>query len=263
MHNGLIRLRLVANRFNDSEDPHGDFEAWLERNGYGSSGLLLFLYASDDLDDDERALLETELYRGTPTWADALLLEPTTPMPDPRSVIEGRRIIAYWGVKGGVGRTTALAHTATLLSRSGKKVLAVDLDLDSPALVARLCKPGQADNARIDHLLVSFQNNLDESELERLVYESVVIASPHSYNVHLLGQGHADAEFVKALTGPLTPASLYNKKPLLRDVIRMAAEAADADIVLLDVRSGFCEESAVSLLDLADEVFVFRSAFPQ
>ncbi len=40
--------------------------------------------------------------------------------------------IAFYGFKGGVGRSTALAVLAYQLAKSGKKVLLVDLDLESP-----------------------------------------------------------------------------------------------------------------------------------
>ena len=43
-------------------------------------------------------------------------------------------IITFYSFKGGVGRTMALANIAVLLVRSGKKVLAVDWDLEAPGL---------------------------------------------------------------------------------------------------------------------------------
>jgi|GEM_PF-768274 len=43
-------------------------------------------------------------------------------------------IVTFYSFKGGVGRTMALANIAILLARSGKKVLAVDFDLEAPGL---------------------------------------------------------------------------------------------------------------------------------
>jgi len=72
--------------------------------------------------------------------------------------------IAFFGAKGGVGRSTALAVWARHLATSGKNVLVVDLDLESPGVGYTLLSPetlpefgivdwfvedavGQADNA--------------------------------------------------------------------------------------------------------------------
>ena len=46
--------------------------------------------------------------------------------------------IVFFSVKGGVGRSTALAVSAWSLAQSGKKVLVLDLDLKSPGLSASL-----------------------------------------------------------------------------------------------------------------------------
>ncbi|HCT79396.1 MAG TPA: ATP/GTP-binding protein [Micromonosporaceae bacterium] len=46
----------------------------------------------------------------------------------------GGRIITFYSYKGGTGRTMALANVAWILASSGKRVLAVDWDLESPGL---------------------------------------------------------------------------------------------------------------------------------
>jgi ATPases involved in chromosome partitioning len=44
------------------------------------------------------------------------------------------RIITFYSFKGGTGRTMALANTAWILAANGRRVLAVDWDLESPGL---------------------------------------------------------------------------------------------------------------------------------
>ncbi|MBA2805947.1 tetratricopeptide repeat protein [Streptomyces sp. KM273126] len=44
------------------------------------------------------------------------------------------RIITFYSYKGGTGRTMALANTAWILAANGKRVLAVDWDLEAPGL---------------------------------------------------------------------------------------------------------------------------------
>src|SRR5258708_20328007 len=43
-------------------------------------------------------------------------------------------IVTFYSYKGGTGRTMSLANVAWILAANGKRVLAVDWDLDSPGL---------------------------------------------------------------------------------------------------------------------------------
>ncbi|HEY0484436.1 MAG TPA: AAA family ATPase [Kofleriaceae bacterium] len=52
--------------------------------------------------------------------------------------------IAFFGIKGGVGRSTALVAIARHLAEQGSRVLVVDLDLESPGITASLCLPGSS-----------------------------------------------------------------------------------------------------------------------
>jgi cellulose biosynthesis protein BcsQ len=44
------------------------------------------------------------------------------------------QIVTFYSFKGGTGRTMALANVAWILAASGKRVLMVDWDLESPGL---------------------------------------------------------------------------------------------------------------------------------
>jgi len=46
----------------------------------------------------------------------------------------GGRIVTFYSFKGGTGRTMALANTAWILAANGRRVLAVDWDLEAPGL---------------------------------------------------------------------------------------------------------------------------------
>ena len=50
-----------------------------------------------------------------------------------RRLSEGK-VITFYSYKGGTGRTMALANVAWILAQAGKRVLAVDWDLESPGL---------------------------------------------------------------------------------------------------------------------------------
>jgi len=50
---------------------------------------------------------------------------------------------SFFAIKGGVGRSTAVAVLASHLVRKGQRVLAMDLDLESPGLSSLLLPPGE------------------------------------------------------------------------------------------------------------------------
>lgn len=263
-HDGAVFLRVISDRFDADEDP-----LELVRRELGDLHLpertLAVLKAPADLEPGEEELLLAPRSPGTPTWADALTLEPEMP---PARADAPYRTIAFWGLKGGVGRTTALAHVATLLGRR-HKVLAVDLDLDSPGLVGALAaKTSNHGHARFDELLrVAGDKGTSMATLLARVKPALCPGKEPSARVQVLGPERADVEYVTDLAGPVTPSALYRGggeggEPPLRRFIKAAARAAEAEIVLLDARSGYSDEAAMAVLDLADEVVVFASPSP-
>src|SRR2546426_12334896 len=46
--------------------------------------------------------------------------------------------VAFYSYKGGVGRTLLVANTAQFLAMSGRRVVALDLDLEAPGLHQKL-----------------------------------------------------------------------------------------------------------------------------
>src|ERR1700704_1429645 len=48
--------------------------------------------------------------------------------------MNGNNIFTFYSYKGGTGRSMALANVAWVLASSGKRVLAIDWDLEAPGL---------------------------------------------------------------------------------------------------------------------------------
>ena len=53
-----------------------------------------------------------------------------------------RKVIAFWGFKGGSGRSLLLANLAAAMSASGKRVLVIDCDLEAPGVGDYFDAPG-------------------------------------------------------------------------------------------------------------------------
>jgi len=263
-HDGSIDLRVLADAFTDAEDRLAVLEqALARRNLRLPERALTLLMSPDDLAEDDEQRFFSQRLVGVPTWADALELAPQAPEPDDRGLPEGVKVVAFWGLKGGVGRSTALAHVALLLGRRQQKVLAIDLDLESPALVPALTGISDADSRFEDLIRLAADPDIDDEDLERAIQQDLLPARMESGTVEVLGPSKADIPFVHALLGALSPTVLYRgTRPPLRRLLTTAVRASRADIVLLDARSGYCDESAIAVLDLADEVVMFASPAP-
>lgn len=79
--------------------------------------------------DDNRAE-EIHDWQTLAQWAARIDLLTDFPQRHPHQT----RTIAFYSFKGGVGRTTALIHIAWSLAKRGRKVVAIDLDLEAPGL---------------------------------------------------------------------------------------------------------------------------------
>ena len=266
IHEGAIDLRVLSDQFAETDDPLALVKTALENKGLSlPDRTLTLLKAPDELEDGEEEALFSQLLLGTPTWADALSLEPEPTPVDERKFPDGVKVVAFWGLKGGVGRSTALSHVALLLGRRGVRVLAIDLDLESPALVGTLASDElRADRPRFETLLrASGDSSTPDSDLQEMIDRALVQSVDSGALVNLLGPIQADPPFVRALLGHLSPSVMYRgRRPALRRLLHEAIGVSDAEIVLLDARSGYCDESAIAVLDLADEVVLFASPAP-
>lgn len=264
-HAGALSVRVLSEAFEGVADPLAMVEKILRaRDLRLPERTLTILKAPSDLEDEEeKDFFFSQQWRGTPNWGDALLLERSRPMPKDDREFEAK-VVAFWGLKGGVGRSTALAHVAVILGQR-KRVLAIDLDLESPSLIASLAGDnGSGNGIRIEELVrAAAAGTSNDEELQHLIRRALR-SSPDRLNpIEVLGPPVADSSYVLDLLGPLAPAALYRGgQPALRRLVRQAIRATDAELVLLDARSGYCDESAMSVLDLADEVVLFASPAP-
>ena len=91
------------------------------------------------LDDDLQNL---------PLWPESLArgASETQPRVYPSDLdedIEPPIIVSFYSLRGGVGRSTALAYTGRILAAKGRKVVCVDMDLEAPGLAALFDCEGQ------------------------------------------------------------------------------------------------------------------------
>ncbi|MBI5015414.1 MAG: ParA family protein [Deltaproteobacteria bacterium] len=203
-----------------------------------------------------------------PLWPEALargaaLTQPQSPITFPSDLdedIDPPIVATFYSLRGGVGRSTALAYTAKILASNGRKVVCVDMDLEAPGLASLFGKekdvqPGQG--------LVSLLVSLDRGETPDVSKHLIQISQTE--DLYCLPAGRPDHDYARLLRY-IDPGAWYREErnPLheLMQKLRTGLPFVP-DVILLDARTGITPISGPALFDLADLAIVVFFPHPQ
>jgi MinD-like ATPase involved in chromosome partitioning or flagellar assembly len=172
-------------------------------------------------------------------------------------------VIAYYGYRGGAGRTIALAHTAVTLARRGLGVLAIDLDLEAPGLHTVLGMRAVADRGAASLLRTAFL--ADDSERATLDVEAHILRVPEVDDLWIIPAGLIDKKYLATLEELNLPGWHFSERrhPLSVVVARAKQTLPKLDVVLVDCRTGFHPMAATTLFHAADAVVLCTAISPQ
>ncbi|MEZ4434796.1 MAG: division plane positioning ATPase MipZ [bacterium] len=167
--------------------------------------------------------------------------------------------VTFYSFKGGVGRTLALLDVAVMLARAGRRVVAVDMDLEAPGF-----HHYPAIRPR-----VSDQPGVSDYMLDRLAGGELAI-EPFTYRPDVSGvgdrliivpAGRRPRELAELIPGLYTPPT---ERALIFQVFvgRLAAAFAP-DFILFDSRTGLAEIAAICTVELADAIVALTGINPQ
>lgn len=193
----------------------------------------------------------------------------------PQAMVATPPRLVFGSLKGGVGRSTALAVLAAELARLGKKVLAIDLDLEAPGIGFMLL-PGSDDLAKdrrprfgvIDYLV---ENNLGGVKDEEL-YDFVGVSTFADGAINVIPAvgretDNHPATMISKLSRALVEDVVGGKVVTVADQVRQMVDRFAArekyDAILVDARAGLSEITAAPLLGLGAEIFLFGVDQPQ
>lgn len=156
----------------------------------------------------------------------------------------GARRIVFYSIKGGVGRSTALAATAWRLAQDRKRVLVLDLDLESPGLTTTLLPSDRQPKYGItDWLVEDLVNNGD------MIFEAMVASSAlaHDGEIYVVpAHGNDPGEYISKLGRVWMPkicddGSREAWLARLKRLLEKLEHRYKPDVVLLDSRAGIDE----------------------
>lgn len=199
-----------------------------------------------------------------PLWPEALARGMTTPEQlrfpsDEDEDLEPPLVVTFYSLRGGVGRSTALAHTARLLAAERKKVLCVDMDLEAPGLTALFGCENELGTLGVVRLLLDLDQGADPDLAKHL------IRITEEYDLYLLPAGEVDPNYAR-LVRFLDPNAWYREEyNPLRALMRKLRKGLPftPDTILVDARTGITPMSGPMLFELADIAIVNFFPHPQ
>ena len=196
--------------------------------------------------------------------------------------------VVFYAMKGGVGRSTAVAACATALAQTGRRVLVLDLDLESPGLSASLLPPDRQPAFGItDWLVEDLVNNGDA------VSDALSALCPLSSEILPIRVNDRTVQLVEspsASGGEIRVVPAHGKEPgeylsklgriwmpkfvdggrrqvwseRLEWLIRELEQEHQPDMVLIDSRAGIDEVASACITDLgASRIYMFALDSPQ
>ena len=177
--------------------------------------------------------------------------------------------ITLYSLKGGVGRSTTCALLARHLGAQGRRVLVVDLDLESPGVSDLLLAPDDYPEFGIVDWFVEDAVGQGDDVLSRLTGQPRWAQDLRGEVLVVPAHGRDAREYVAKLgrvylDRPAGPGAVP-AEPWSRRLLRMFScleEQVRPDVVLIDARSGLHDLAATAVTLLGAQVLAFAVDSP-
>ena len=181
----------------------------------------------------------------------------TSELGEPSAVPESPAIVAFYGFRGGAGRTLALAHVAMLLAQRGLRVAAIDFDLEAPGLHVALgaSSPIEQDKGLVP-LLHSILPVAPEQSVNVLEHLQVISPKEGVGKILLLPAGRVTRKYLAQIEE--LGLGLWHE-PVQSPIERIldGLKKEKPDVIFIDCRTGFSGVSASVLFHHADLAVIF------
>lgn len=178
------------------------------------------------------------------------------------------RRATFYGVKGGVGRSTAISILAWNMAKKGKKVLLLDLDLESPGISQTLIPLNDESQPAFGIADWFIEDAIGQGES---ILDDLTSLSPMSHGID--GEvrlapcyGRDTGEYMPKFTRCYMDSSGARKASWGERLIGLV-EALETkyqpDVVLLDSRAGLHDIAALTITRMDADVFLFGLNSPQ
>lgn len=182
-------------------------------------------------------------------------------------------IVVFSSHKGGVGRSTALSVACTELSRIGKSVLAIDLDLEAPGIGGMFNTQNNLPlYGAIDYYVEFGRSPIDKNFILNMCSTLPHPSSNGSITI-IAASGSSSRSHPENVIGKISRAYLESIDPdsgavssfldKTRKMLTDLCGAAHYDVIFIDARAGLNESTAATLQGLGADVLFFGIDTPQ
>ena len=166
-------------------------------------------------------------------------------------------VTTFYSFKGGVGRSMALANAAVELAKRGRRVLAVDFDLEAPGLdTFDVLRPSDDVPGVIDFVHEYLDCNR-APDARRFLARSPEIGERNG-ELWIMPSGAQQATY-SASFNQIDWAELYDKRDgylLFEDLKAQWGQIVNPDYVLIDSRTGHTDTGGICTRQLPDAVAI-------
>lgn len=259
---GLLNMTIVSERFASQplEQRREQIRSMIHEIQAPPTTGFLTLYTPEEA--ESIGLSKPSYSGGNPlyTWLD-LAQQAANPSESQRTPKRGLRVprtITFYSFKGGVGRTTALTHVAAILAMRGRKVVAVDLDLEAPGLSPALSLTPSPEYGIVDYFYERAylpQGEEPTISIAEIFGEVRIPDAPG--RLFVVPAGKLSLDYIAKVDDLRANVVTENGEDLWSIFYREITEQLQPDIILIDSRTGINEWGAFSLLRAADKAIVF------
>ena len=171
-------------------------------------------------------------------------------------------VVTFYSFKGGVGRTSALVNIAVELANQGRRVLAVDFDLEAPGIdTFNLPQPPQhggnedGSPAGLVDYLAKYIETSEAPDVAHYIYQSTGIGT-NGGALWIMPAGKQDAAYAERLNS-IDWLDLYERRNgflMFEDLKAQCESLLDPDYVLVDSRTGHTDIAGICTRQLPDAV---------
>jgi MinD-like ATPase involved in chromosome partitioning or flagellar assembly len=187
---------------------------------------------------------------------DSLAAGPARSFIEPDTVPPRPATVAFYGFRGGAGRTVALAHVAMILAQRGLRVAAVDFDLEAPGLHVALGGNAPADGSGMVALLTKILTAPPEQRVDVTDHLQVLTPKEGTGKVLLLPAGRVSRKYLAQIE-ELGVGLWHEPRVSPFERILEGLKQESPDVLFIDCRTGFSSMSASVIFHLADLAVVF------
>lgn len=190
----------------------------------------------------------------------------------PAASVVGPPRIVFATLKGGVGRSTALAVAAADLARCNRNVLVVDLDLEAPGLGDLLLDTDRTPEfGVIDYLVENGLGGVSDSSLHAYIGSSPLTAAdggrvdvlPAFGSRSLAHPENVLPKLSRAMLEDIVEDRSVSVAEQISSMISRITQREQYDVILIDSRAGLSELAAPAVLGLGATVLLFGTAQKQ